>query len=191
VKIESGSVLAIPLAKGLGYVYCKYVDLMRIDSECTFPDVIKVFVDHSDEVLELEQLSLRDYLVAPMLVAGVRPTIRKKLWRVIGKLPLHDDDCNAPDFKDGGSTYEEIQRNEWFLVEGCKLRSRRRVPYDSVKYLQPFTGFGTGSIEIQLTMHWLLFGGMKVEDFFDLRDEKFKWCYTQIQYSPGLHFVQE
>jgi len=178
--------ICIPLLKELGYAYAKYVDLTKLDDSITQPEILKVYDCRTDgEIERLEDLIQFSYLLSPILVAGLRPTLKKNLWRNVGSLPLTKDDETVPDFKSGCSTYEEIEKGDWFIHRKGQL-NKTKTNYSEVKYLQPFTAMGTGTIEIRLTMHFLIASHKNVQDFFDLEDERYKANYIQVLYSPSL-----
>ncbi|MCD9018422.1 immunity 26/phosphotriesterase HocA family protein [Parachryseolinea silvisoli] len=186
-RLVQGSVVSIPLFGNLGYAYAKYIDLSKIDSKISVPDIIKVYNFHLREVdVDLVALASSKYLLSPMIVAGLRPTLREGKWLNIGNVDVDNFDLELPDFKDGNTTYDEIAKQEWFIVRDASLVKRERSTYDKVKYLQPYVGLGTGTIEIRLSMYVILRRKENVEDYFDLNDERYKWNYMQVIDSPAL-----
>jgi hypothetical protein len=186
-KLTSGSILRIPLLKGNGFGYAKYIDLTTIDKDVSFPEIINVYDYRTDSKVEnLDELELDRYLLSPIAVAGLRPTLKKELWEIIGVKALEGEDKNLPDFKGGNSTYEEIEEGEWFLYRRCRLDEKVKTSYETVKFLQPFAALGTGVIEIRLTMYHLIREEKRIEDFFDLADETYSWNFKQVLDSPML-----
>jgi len=186
-KLKSGSIISIPLLFGLGYLYAKYIDLTKLTKIFRYPDLLKVYTDLTDKpVQQPELLSLKSYLLSPILVAGLRPTLNKGLWNIIGQVALSEEDQEFPEFKSGCSSYEEIAKGNWFLYRDGDISNKTSCEYDQVKYLQPLAAMGTGNIEVQLTMHSLLSRGKNIEAFFDLTNENYNWNYTQVNYSPRL-----
>jgi hypothetical protein len=163
-RLVGGSILAIPLHKGLGYAYAKYVDLSKIDKAVSFPDILKVYnlktID-IDMVGSVDVFSDSKYLISPIAVAGLRNTLKAGFWKVIGQVRLTDDDNFIPDFK-------------------------TRSSYQKVKYLQPFAALSTSNIELRLTMYHIISDGLDVNSFFDLSDERNGWCYNQVMASPTI-----
>ena len=186
-RLVSGSILRIPLLQGFGFAYAKYIDLMKLNDDVTYPDVIKTFNFRTEkEVNNVTELNFKDYLISPLLVAGLRPTIKKGLWSNIGKLELEDEDHIIPDFKGGSESYDDLERGDWFIYEKCQLESKTKVNYERVKYLQPFSASGTGRIEILLTMYFIIFENTRIADHFDLNNDTNQWCYNQVLNSPIL-----
>lgn len=186
MKLEPGTIIAIPLLNNFGYMYAKYVDLSKIWKGTTFPDAINVYSVCTPQPLDLPQLSLTNYLLSPMLVAGLRPTLKNGYWKIIGKTSLLSTDLDKASFKGGNSSYEEIELGQWFLYKEGKLSSKEKSSYNEVRFLQPFTAIATGNIEIRLTMYYLILQKKQVQDIFDLSNDKFRWNYKQVVDSPML-----
>jgi hypothetical protein len=188
-RLVGGSILAIPLHKGLGYAYAKYVDLSKIDKAVSFPDILKVYnlktID-IDMVGSVDVFSDSKYLISPIAVAGLRNTLKAGFWKVIGQVRLTDDDNFIPDFKGGNSSYDEIEKGEWVLYKNASTSLKTRSSYQKVKYLQPFAALSTSNIELRLTMYHIISDGLDVNSFFDLSDERNGWCYNQVMASPTI-----
>lgn len=68
----------------------------------TLSEVISVFDFRTDIALEdLDLVKDKNYLLSPVTVAGLRPTLRQGLWKNIGNVPLVKSDNEVPDFKGG------------------------------------------------------------------------------------------
>ncbi|PTB96643.1 hypothetical protein C9994_06510 [Marivirga lumbricoides] len=107
----NGAILQIPLIKKLGYAYAKYINLLKIASSPDLPDLIKVF-DYKTETEEynLQELEAQDYLIAPLLVSGLPPTIRKGLWRILDDKATNED-TTVPHF----SRHEDwVSDDDWY-----------------------------------------------------------------------------
>ena len=186
-RLVQGSVVQIPLLHGLGFAYAKYIDLTKIDYQASFPDLLKVFNFKSRKPINrIEELKEEGYLVSPLLVAGLRPTLKEGQWQIVGKTNLKDQDKKLPDFKEGNSSDPDIKEGKWYLIKECKRINRVDVSSNEVQYLQPFLGEGTGNIEIRLTMYFLLKEGKKVEEVFDMEDINVQRKYQQVLDSPYL-----
>jgi hypothetical protein len=184
-RIASGDVISIPLLKDLGYAFCKYIDLTKLNSKILMPEVIKVYDLRSNDQSLNHSFQSTPYLLNPISVAGLLPTIKAGFWKVIGKVELTEDDHTIPDFKSGNSTWEESEKGEWFLHKHGQLQSIR-ASFEDVKYLQPFVNLSTSNIELRLTMYHLLNEKKSVKDYFDLSDERYKWHFKQVMESPSF-----
>lgn len=181
-RLEQGTILRIPLLMDLGYTYAKYIDLTKISSKVSMPEIIKVYDKlTSDKNLEISTLDSCEYLLNPILVAGLRPTLKKGIWDNLGKISLNEGDLQIPSFKRGNETYEDIELGKWYLVKNVDTNNVKEVEYDDVEFLQTYAGVGSGSIERCLTMYFLQRNGEKVSDYFDLDNDEYKWDYLQVQ----------
>lgn len=186
-RLVTGSIVCIPLLKNLGYAYAKYIDMLKVKPNSSYPDLLKVYAKRTQErVRDIALLNLDTYLISPILVAGLRPTLREGLWEKIGKIPIGQEDNVIPDFKQGGSSDPDNEPGKWYLIRDGDIRTKVSRAYDKVKYLQPIGAAGTGNIEIRLTMYFLLKEGRRIEDHFDLKDEGYLWHYNYISESPSL-----
>lgn len=178
-RLKQGSIVAIPLLHGLGFAYAKYINALKLDSDVSYPDILKVYSTRfNNEVIDLNNLS--DYLISPILVAGLRPTLTKGYWKIIGKKEFCDEDNLIPDFFKGHSTDSDVPEGTWFKFVGCNTSNKTRVAYQEVKYLQHYIGYGSGNIEILLTMYFMLKESIRIDDFFDLTDFNNNRLYKQV-----------
>ena len=97
-KLKNGDILQILLPKNIGFAYAKYIDLVELLPTPSFPDLIKVF-DYNTESdkYDFEVLENSDYLIAPLLVSGLRPTIKKGIWKILED-KTSKEDFNIPHF---------------------------------------------------------------------------------------------
>lgn len=178
-RLKQGSIVAIPLLHGLGFAYAKYINAQKLDSDVSYPDILKVYSTRfNTEVIDVNNLS--DYLISPILVAGLRPTLTKGYWRIIGIKEFCVEDNLIPDFFEGHSTDSDLPKNTWYKYIGCDTNNRSKTTYEEIKYLQPYVGQGSGNIEIKLTMYFMLKESIRVEDFFDLTDFNNNRLYNQV-----------
>ncbi|NBG64765.1 Imm26 family immunity protein [Acidiluteibacter ferrifornacis] len=177
--LKSGAVIAIPLLSNLGYAFAKYIDVQKLDSKVSYPDILKVYsIRSSSEVVDFDLLT--SLLISPILVAGLRPSLKQGFWKIVGKKELNNEDSIIPNFFRGNSTDSDIPNGTWFKINSCKTNNREKVSYEEIKHLQHYTGHGTGNIEILLTMYFMLKESIRVEEFFDLADFNNNRLYKQV-----------
>ena len=186
-RLVQGSVLRIPLLKGLGHTYAKYMDLTKISDQVRMPDIIKVYnMFTADKNIDLTTIEDSGYLLEPILIAGLRPTLKKGIWENIGTFPPKESELFIPDFKLGNETYESIENEKWYLIKDTNRNNKTEVTFDQVRYLQPYAAQGTGNIEMRLTMYYLLQEGKEISEYFDLNDDGIKWNYLQTKQAEIL-----
>jgi hypothetical protein len=152
------------------------------------PSLIKVY-DYwtKTEDFELETLKQSDYLIQPVLVAGILPSLQKNYWRVVGQIDLLREDADLPHFRAYEPRWnEEENAKEWCYIEGCELERRTVTSLESIKHLERWGAVGTGNIEIRITMQILKKEGMRIEDYFDMEDETVLFQYKMVHESPLL-----
>lgn len=159
----------------LGYTCAKFIDLKKFSDSVTYPEIIKVYNFRSKEkdfnICGIQSLG---YLINPMLIGGLRPTLKQGYWDIIGKGNLGDEDLIPPDFMKSHYIDPELATKEFFIFEKSSLSQKRTATEEEVKFLQPFLAEGTRNIEIKLSMYFLLKEGKKIGDYFNLNDAHLK-----------------
>ena len=186
MKLKSGSIVCIPLMHDMGYTFAKYIDLRELKKDVLFPDLLKFYDLRSLGQAIQSDLNSVPYLLNPMACAGLRPTIRAGTWTISGEVEVLPEDLKLPEFKSGNSSYEEVDKGEWFLHVNVEAARKTKCNYDQVRYLQPYAAVGTGTIEMRLTMYHILNERLTVDGYFDLDDDLSKWNYKQVQDSPAI-----
>jgi hypothetical protein len=170
-----GCILEIPLCSGYGYAYAKYIDGTKHQELGRLVALLKVFNYKSDKPLEdLTVLATKPYLHDNLLVAGLAPTITQGYWKVIGKFPLEAKDLVAPQYKkhyDFG--------NYWTVVIDGEKEERRDL--EQIKHLEPYSYFGSGSIEVRLSMEFMEKDGDNPEELLDMKDESIAYAYSTFK----------
>jgi hypothetical protein len=118
VKLKSGQIFQIPLLENLGFGYAKFINLDDIVDNPSYPHMIKIFkYKTSDKSVKMETVMQQEYLLQPLVVAGIKPTLRNNEWSVIGSLPLLEEDYQIPDFKVFDLfSQNQFEAKSWFLV---------------------------------------------------------------------------
>lgn len=183
-KLKDGDVLQIPLPNNLGFAYAKYIDVTKIIPDSSFPDLIQVFDYITDtEKYDFEELENRDYLLSPLLVSGLPPTIRKGIWK-IQDYSLSNESFIIPHF----SRHEDwVSDDSWYYCVDADSSKKTKTTYEKVKHLSPLAADGTGIIEIEIAMTYLLKEGRKVEDYFDLEEYFETSTYEKVKATPPYY----
>jgi hypothetical protein len=186
-KIKTGDIIRIPLWNGFGFGYARYIDLTRIPNT-SMPSLIDVYAYWTESIdFETEKLKQSDFLIQPILVAGINPVIKEGRWIIVEHLAFNTSEYELPHFKAHEPRWDvEKNARDWFFVENCETNRRVKSLYENVKHLESYAGVGTGNIEIKITMQIMKMKGIKIEDYFDLSNETFKYQYELAQKSPLL-----
>lgn len=180
-RLESGSVVSIPLIGNLGFAYAKYIDLLSMNTDSDFPDLIKVFnIRTIQEIINTDDLKNVDFLISPILPAGLRPTIKGGYWKIVGSMLLNDDDRKLPEFR------RRLDDSSFLLVSNCDLNQTSVTTYSDVKSLNDYAGFGTGNIEIILSLYFLIKEKMNITSYINVEDENYKWLYDYVVSTPAI-----
>ena len=173
-RLVQGSVIRIPLLHDLGYAYAKYINLLKISNSVSFPEIIKVYdsLTHDPITHALELNTKTSYLISPILIAGLRPTLKDEKWVNIGKVDLSEGDTIIPDFKDNFISDPDLSPSDVYLIKSCSLQNKTLSNQNDTRFLQHFLAEGTGNIEIKLTMYFLLKDGKNLAEFFDIEGEE-------------------
>ncbi|PTB96642.1 hypothetical protein C9994_06505 [Marivirga lumbricoides] len=62
-----------------------------------------------------------------------------------------------------------------------------RTTYDKVKHLSPLAADGTGVIEIEIAMTYMLKEGKRIEDYFDLEEYYEKATLEKVVSTPPYY----
>ena len=183
-RLKNGDILQIPLPENLGFAYAQYIDLAKIFPDVSLPDLVKVFDYKTDtDQYDFQVLESCDYLIAPLLVSGLPPTIRKGLWRILDERP-NNDDFIIPHF----SRHEDwVSEDDWYYCIDADSSKKIKSTYDQVKHLSPLAADGTGLIEVEIAMTYLIKEGKNVEDYFELEEYYEKVTFEKVKNTPPYY----
>jgi len=187
-KLETGSILQIPLPKDLGFAYAKYIDLSKINSSISFPDMIRVFNYRTEnENYDLSLMKIHDYIIAPKLVSGLPPTIRKGFWKIIGKGELIDQDMDIPHFS-RNEDWSEVDpdkqdKDKWYYCVDADSSKKIKSVFENVKHLTLLSAIGSGVLETEIAMAFLMKEGKNVEKYFELDEFYERMAFKRLKES--------
>lgn len=186
-KIKTGDILRIPLWEGFGFGYARYIDLTRIPNT-SMPSLIEVYAYWTKSLdFETNKLKQSDFLMQPILVAGINPVIKEGRWIIAEHFTFDASEYELPHFKAHEPRWDvEKNAREWYYVENCETNRRVKSLYENVKHLESYAGVGTGNVEIKITMQIMKMKGLKIEEYFDLSNETFRYQYELSLKSPLL-----
>jgi hypothetical protein len=180
--LQQGCLVEIPLLKDCGYAYAKIILPYQFNIEASRCLILKVFDYHRDTTIDIktinfiEDFNSYDLLTNPLLLLGTPKLRGKDKCKILGYLPLRDEDFILPDFKipfGKGILISEYEDSipEWFVVSNLdvnKAYKRGVFPYEKVKHLEIWQHNSYYSLRMRITMEWLRKEGKKIEDYFDL-----------------------
>ena len=185
--IKTGHLIKIPMSNKLGFAFAKYFDLTKFPN-VSYPSLIKVY-DYwaKSDIFEIDEIINSDYLIQPILVAGINPIIKSKSWEIIGQININENEFQLPHFK----THEprwDVEENaiNWYYVLDCDSNKRIKTVYEKVKHLESFASMGSGNVELRITMQILRRFGLDIGNWFDLNNETNVYQYKKTLESPLL-----
>lgn len=186
-RLKSGDLLQIPLPNNMGFAYAKYLDLVKEISTDGLPNLIKVYdYKTNDENYNFSVLENSEFLIAPLFVTGLPPTVRKGIWKILDENPSIEN-FSVPHF----SRHEDWARgnpdDNWYYCIDADIEKKTRTKKENVQHLSPLAADGTGIIEIRIAMTFLIKEGEKVEDYFALEEYYEKSTYRKVTNTPPYY----
>jgi hypothetical protein len=86
-KIETGSIIKIPLEQGFGFVLAKFINLKEIKEDIGYNEFIYVYNQvFKDEDVVVEGIDNNDLLLGGIYVLNPYPALKNKIWEILGNL---------------------------------------------------------------------------------------------------------
>ena len=190
-RLKSGHILRIPLGHGWGFAYAKYLNVIGVSGNQSYPDIVKIFNYRSPANETINTARLQTYLMQPVLLAGRLPTLRQGLWSIVGVLPLLPEDGILPDLRvpehiiaDRMVIYQQPRTGATLYTKNLELRPQFKTSLRNVEHLEFLSANGSGLIEIRATMSFMLREGKYPGDYFDLANPLYKYEFEQIKSRP-------
>ncbi|MBE8726495.1 Imm26 family immunity protein [Flavobacterium hungaricum] len=193
-RIETGSIIKIPLEHNFGFVLAKFINLKEIKEDIGYNEFIYVYKRvFENENLEIENIDNNDLLLGGIYVLNPYPAIKNKIWEIVGLLKPKENELEIPDFKDFGpllSLYEKDAKI-WYYIHNAEVNNRIIVDYEKVKHLEKFVYRAYGSISTRLTMEVIRQEGKKIEDYYKLDNHDDLASYYNTIYTPIYSTIPE
>ena len=190
-KVKNGDILEIPLPRGLGFAYAKYIDLIATNADNRYPCLVQIYnLRKSKSLTSISDLEKIELLFSPLLVGGVPPTVAKGKWKIVGNFPISESDQYIPDFKAHEPLVitEYIEVKEWYYVPNADISRKVRSEYNAVKHLENFGAIGADLIPIKIAMGLIMAEKKDIRDYFALEEFVEKVFFNQVQNTP-LYFM--
>jgi hypothetical protein len=185
-RIKSGDIIQIPLPKDFGFAYAKYINLIEFSPQSNYPDLIRVYDFVSKlPVIDINELKDRDFLFSPILVGGLAPTIKNRIWKIVGHLTLSDNDNVIPHYK-VSEPIGELEENakRWYYVVDGNINKKYAAPIGNVQHLEYLGAIGTDYLGTKIAMEYLKKCKKDIKDYFDLKEYHEKFIYNRIINKP-------
>ena len=174
-RAVDGCILEIPLWGNFGFAYSKYINGSKHEQLGNLVSILKVYNKRFDKPLDdLTGLHSIEYLNPGILMAGIRPTVSKGFWKIVGKADISVDDLKPLMFKK-----QDVLSGEWKLtINGEETNSvDNDINWDNY---EEYVYYASGSIEIRLTLLFMLIDNIKPDSYLDLENETIQYHYNSI-----------
>jgi hypothetical protein len=183
-RLKSGHILRISLPHNWGFAYAKYLNILGVAGNNSYPDLLKVFDYRSSADEQMPVASLNKYLMQPILLAGRLPILREQRWQIVGELPVLPEDGLLPDFRvpdyviaDRMSTPKQPNPGNTFYTQNIALGPLLETALANVAHLEFLEANPANAIETAITICLMLNEGMNVADHVDLSDPDEEYVY--------------
>lgn len=172
-KIETGSIIKIPLEHNLGFVLAKFINLKEIEESIGYNEFIYVYNRvFKDEDIIVEGIDDNDLLLGGIYVLNPYPALKNKTWEIVGLLKPKTIELQIPDFKDYGPVFTLYEKDAkiWYYIQNDEINNRVITDYEKVKHLEKLIYRAYGSVMTRLTMEVIRQRGKKIEDYYELKE---------------------
>lgn len=186
-KIETGSIIKIPLGHNFGYVLAKFINLNEIKDGLGYNEFIYVYNRvFKDEDIVVKGIDDNDLLLGGIYILNPYPALKNKTWEIVGLLKAKAIELQIPDFKDYGPVFTLYERDAkiWYYIHNDDINNRIVTDYEKVKHLEKFIYRAYGSVMTRLTMEVIRQSGKKIENYYELKEHDDLVSYYNTIYTP-------
>lgn len=185
-KFKNGDILQIMLPNDLGFAYAKGIDLLEIDPHTHYPTLIRVYNYRSSNTDEsLDRFLDKELILCPILIAGILPGIRNGNYKLVGNVPVQDEEKIIPHYKRPEPDEEYVK--DWYYVIDADISKRIKSSYENVKHLENLGANGSDPVRTKIAMALLLDEGKRIEDYFSLDRFYEKRYYEEVIQIPAYY----
>jgi hypothetical protein len=184
-RFKSGDIFQIPLPNKLGFAYALGINLVKDDVNAHYPTLIRVY-NYRSSVLEekLANFINQELILSPLLIAGILPALRGGVFKIVGSIPLKEQDKVIPHYK---TVPDGFNADKWCYLIDADISKKVISTYENVKHLETIGAMGSALVGTKIAMALLLDEGKKVEDHFELKEYFEKAYYQQVTEIPAYY----
>jgi len=186
-RIETGSIIKIPLEHGFGFVLAKFINLKEIKEDIAYNEFMYVYNRvFKDEDIAVEGIDNNDLLLGGIYILNLYPALKNKIWEIVGLVQPKTIELQIPDFKDYGPVFTLYEKDAkiWYYIHNDEINHRVVTDYEKVKHLEKFIYYAYGSIMTRLTMEVIRQKDKKIEDYYKLDNHDDLASYYNTIYTP-------
>lgn len=182
--LVSGSIMKIPLEKGIGFGYVKLIWSQEIDPELSTNLIVKVYDKFSPRSeptnFDPGEFETDHLLIYPLLLSTYPPLRGKGKWEFLGLADLSEEDWIMPDFISAGQFGEISPQN--LMIEctrtkrGCAIRRNFEnkvlftTDFESIKHMSRWKHLGPEATTSVITMSQINLKWDEIEPYLDSKD---------------------
>lgn len=187
-KIETGTIIQIPLEHNLGYVSAKLINLNELIENPIYNELLYVYNDvfENTELFNSQNIETKDLLLGPVFILDLPPILRKRKWKIIGYIKPTKNELTIPDFKDFGpiTAIYENDAKVWYGIKQLDLNNRIPLDYHQVMHLEKFVFYSHDIVSRRITMEVIRQQNRKIEDFYSLQEWREIAPYNNMMFTP-------
>jgi Immunity protein 26 len=184
IKVKSGDIYQISLPNELGFAYAKCIYLLEIDPNTSYPILVRIYNYRSAFPQPIQEFIDKELILCPLLIAGILPAIKSGEWKIVGNVPLEDEDLRIPHYKRGEP---DENPKEWYYLVDADISKKVRSTYDKVKHLETIGATGSALVGTKIAMALLQDEGKRIEDYFELSEYFEKEYYKEVTEIPAYY----
>lgn len=142
---------------GLGYIYFKYIDILKFRPVSSNQYLIKVYKKIFLSPIEDINLIERELLLPPMAIAGANELMKVLKTRIVANEEIYEDDKILPDVKSGNPIFaygfDEEKYESWTVLKNLgDTRDTFFTTIEKVKHLQWAGAIHVGAIPFRIKL---------------------------------------
>jgi len=185
-KFKSGDIFQIPLPNELGFCYAMGIILIEINPNARYPVLIRVYNYRSlNPENSIERFTDMELILSPLLIAGIIPMLTKKKWKILGNLPLRENDKIIPHYK--RPEPDEVRAKDWFYLIDADISKKIKSTYENVKHLETIGAIGGELVNTKIAMALLIDENKKIENYFKLEEYYEKDFLMEVNSIPAYY----
>lgn len=145
----NGDVIEIEI-KDYGYVYAKYINVLLIYPEASYPDLLRIYKTVYNKPLDKLIDINRQLLIAPLAIAGIKGIFKTLKCKIVLTENVSEEEKVLPDVKRGHPPfiggYDETKYNKWMVLS--KLGDTTKTTFSTLEKVRHLEWAGATNVEI-------------------------------------------
>jgi hypothetical protein len=172
---KDGDILEI-FIEDFGYVYFKYIDILKIKSDSSYPYLIRIYKKVYSESINNLQVLDRDLLIAPITISGSNGLMKALKLRIVVNEEIYENEKILPDVKNGSPIfvggYDASKHEKWQVLKdlGDTMKASYIIDYNKVSHLEWGGAMNITGIPFRIKLELLKLEGKDIKKECKLKD---------------------